>query len=257
MPSARKRAASATSTPPVLAIAAFLDVGRDRIFYADIDGHHCDGVAEAFAGDPRVFMVSVHEAGRWPGTGALAERAGGNARNLPVPAGFNDSEMALVIDEAFLPLAARLRPAATVVCCGADALADDPLTGLALSNCALWRAVGSLAATSPSVVVVGGGGYNPWAVARCWTGVWATLNRFAIPPTVCRPRPRRSCAPSPGISTTARRGPRHGSPPSPTRRAREPCARTSNAPLAPRWRPERDANGGAARITSVSDGHAV
>ena len=26
------------------------------------------------------------------------------------------------------------------------------------------------------MLVVGGGGYNPWAVARCWTGIWARLN---------------------------------------------------------------------------------
>jgi acetoin utilization protein AcuC len=29
--------------------------------------------------------------------------------------------------------------------------------------------------------VVGGGGYNPWAVARCWAGIWATLTGIEIP----------------------------------------------------------------------------
>jgi acetoin utilization protein AcuC len=29
--------------------------------------------------------------------------------------------------------------------------------------------------------VLGGGGYNPWSVGRCWTGVWAVLNGFEIP----------------------------------------------------------------------------
>jgi len=29
---------------------------------------------------------------------------------------------------------------------------------------------------APRLLVLGGGGYNPWAVARCWAGVWATLN---------------------------------------------------------------------------------
>jgi acetoin utilization protein AcuC len=29
--------------------------------------------------------------------------------------------------------------------------------------------------------VLGGGGYNPWSVARCWSGVWATLNGIPIP----------------------------------------------------------------------------
>lgn len=166
---------------PVLAIYAMLDAGVARVFYADIDGHHGDGVEIAFAGDPRVFLVSVHEADRWPNTGRLEDRAGGNARNLPVPAGFNDREMERVVEDAFLPLAARFAPEAVVITCGADALADDPLTKLALSNRALWRAVERLASLTPRTLVLGGGGYNPWATARCWTGVWATLNGFAIP----------------------------------------------------------------------------
>jgi acetoin utilization protein AcuC len=166
---------------PVLAVHALLDAGVARVFYADIDGHHGDGVEAAFAGDRRVFLASVHEAGRWPHTGALTDRAGGNARNLPVPPGFNDSEMDSVIADGFLALAARFAPQAVVITCGADALADDPLTRLALSNGALWRAVERLAALAPRALVLGGGGYNPWATARCWTGVWATLNGFAIP----------------------------------------------------------------------------
>ncbi len=34
---------------------------------------------------------------------------------------------------------------------------------------------------APGLLVLGGGGYNPWSVARCWTGVWAILNDFEIP----------------------------------------------------------------------------
>jgi acetoin utilization protein AcuC len=30
-------------------------------------------------------------------------------------------------------------------------------------------------------VVLGGGGYNPWTVARYWTGIWGRLSRRAIP----------------------------------------------------------------------------
>ncbi len=40
---------------------------------------------------------------------------------------------------------------------------------------------------APRVLVLGGGGYNPWTVARCWAGVWATLNGFAIPPSLPPP----------------------------------------------------------------------
>ena len=37
---------------------------------------------------------------------------------------------------------------------------------------------------APRLIVTGGGGYNPWSTARCWAGVWATLNRFDIPGTL-------------------------------------------------------------------------
>ncbi|WP_119458468.1 acetoin utilization protein AcuC [Rhodospirillaceae bacterium SYSU D60014] len=167
---------------PVLGILAFLDRGLKRIYYVDVDAHHGDGVQDAFADDPRVLTLSIHEAGRWPYSGALDDRAGGMARNLPVPSGLNDSEMGWLVETVVLPLGWDFAPDAVVLQCGADALADDPLSGLALSNHALWDVVDRLIGLAPRLLVLGGGGYNPWAVARCWAGVWATLNR--LDPTV-------------------------------------------------------------------------
>lgn len=166
---------------PVLGILAMLDRGIAPIAYVDIDAHHADGVQDAFADEPRVRVVSVHEQDRWPFTGASADRGGGNARNIPVPPGFNDTEMAFVVEEALVPLACELRPQALVIQCGADALDEDPLSKLALSNRALWHAVARLKRVAPRLLVLGGGGYNPWAVARCWAGVWAVLDDRAVP----------------------------------------------------------------------------
>jgi acetoin utilization protein AcuC len=172
---------------PVLGILAMLDQGLTRIYYVDVDAHHGDGVQDAFADDDRVFTLSIHEAGRWPYTGKSEDRAGGSALNLPVPAGFNDSEMAFLFDEVVLPTAARVRPEAIVLQGGADGLADDPMSGLALSNRALWRVMRSLMGVAPRLLVLGGGGYNPWAVARCWAGIWAVLN--GIEPTAAPTAP--------------------------------------------------------------------
>lgn len=160
---------------PVLAILRLLDRGIGPVAYVDVDAHHGDGVEAAFADDDRVLTVSVHESGRWPFTGQAEERAGPAVRNLPVPRGFNDSEMAFVLGEAVLPLVAAHRPAVVVLQCGADALADDPLSRQELSNRALWSVVRALKAMAPRLLVLGGGGYNPWSVGRCWAGVWATL----------------------------------------------------------------------------------
>jgi acetoin utilization protein AcuC len=160
---------------PVFAILTLLDGGLERIYYVDLDAHFGDGVQDAFADDERVFTLSIHEAGRWPYSGALDDRSGGAARNLPVPRGFNDSELEHLMTRAVLPIGRRMAPQAVVVTCGADGLAADPLSGMALSNRALWRAVEQLTALSPRSVVLGGGGYNPWTVARCWTGLWGRL----------------------------------------------------------------------------------
>ena len=168
---------------PVLGMLTWLEGGLERIVYLDIDAHHGDGVQDAFADDPRVLTISVHEAGRWPHTGAADDRAGGAARNFPVPPGFNDSEMRVLMQEAILPLIQAARPQAIFLQCGADALEEDPLARLSLSNNAHWEVVAAIRDLAPRLIVTGGGGYNPYTVGRCWAGVWATLNHLAIPPS--------------------------------------------------------------------------
>ncbi|MDX5356341.1 MAG: acetoin utilization protein AcuC, partial [Rhodobacterales bacterium] len=44
-----------------------------------------------------------------------------------------------------------------------------------------WSVVAALRKISPRYLVLGGGGYNPWSVGRCWAGVWATLVGAEIP----------------------------------------------------------------------------
>jgi acetoin utilization protein AcuC len=166
---------------PVLGLMEWLALGLTNILYLDIDAHHGDGVQDAFHDDPRVFTLSVHEEGRWPFTGREDDRAGGHARNIPVPTGFNDSEMAWVLHEAILPIIRHLRPQAIMVQCGADALEEDPLARLSLSNNSHRAVVGAVMGLAPRLIVLGGGGYNPWTVARCWAGVWGTLNGLPMP----------------------------------------------------------------------------
>jgi acetoin utilization protein AcuC len=166
---------------PVLGILAWLDQGLSRIAYLDIDAHHGDGVQDAFAADPRVLTISIHEINRWPRTGAADDRGGGNARNFPVPPGFNDTEMRALLDDAILPLLTDHKPDAIFLQCGADALEEDPLSRLALSNNAHREVVRAIRHLAPRLIVTGGGGYNPWSVARCWAGVWATLNDHPVP----------------------------------------------------------------------------
>ena len=102
-----------------------------------------------------------------------------------------------------MPLGRWFAADAVVVQCGADALADDPMSRLCLSNRALWSAVAELSTLAPRVLVLGGGGYNPWSVGRCWAGVWATLN--GIDPDVpVTAKPKKILRGSPGPGGRAR-----------------------------------------------------
>ena len=166
---------------PVFAVLTFLAQGIDRVLYVDLDAHHGDGVQEAFKEDTRVLTVSIHEEKRWPFSGLVDDRAGGGARNLPVPREFNDSELDFLIESAVLPLAADFEPQALVVTCGADGLDGDPLSRMALSNVGLWTAVEKLVYRCHRSVVLGGGGYNPWTVVRCWGGLWGRLSGREVP----------------------------------------------------------------------------
>jgi acetoin utilization protein AcuC len=155
--------------------------GLSRIAYIDIDAHHCDGVAHGFAKDPSVLMMSVHEEARWPFTGSMEDRGAGNMVNLPVPRGFNDTEMAVVRDHLIVPCVTAHRPDAIVLQCGADALIEDPLSRLALSNNAHRAVLAALRPLAPRLLVLGGGGYNPWSVGRLWSLIWADMAGHSVP----------------------------------------------------------------------------
>ncbi|MEM1273483.1 MAG: acetoin utilization protein AcuC [Pseudomonadota bacterium] len=162
---------------PVLAMLSLRAAGVMRMAYLDIDAHHGDGVEHAFAGDRDVLLISVHEERRWPFTGLLQDDAGGNALNLPVPKELNDSEMAEIRDGLLIPAIAAHEPEAIILQCGADAVTEDPLSRLALSNNAHWNVLRAILALGcDRLLVLGGGGYNPWSVGRLWAGLWGILN---------------------------------------------------------------------------------
>jgi len=172
---------------PVFALLTLLDAGLERVVYVDLDAHHGDGVEAAFESDPRVHLASVHETGRWPHSGT--DNGNGRMCNVPVAQGCDDQTFEAAIDERVLPFVVRARPEALVITCGADALAGDPLSSMKLTNTSLWRTVDRISALADAVVVLGGGGYNPWTLARCWAGLWARLAGFeipaAMPPAAC------------------------------------------------------------------------
>jgi len=165
---------------PVFAIMTLLGKGSERVMYLDLDAHHGDGVEEAFYEEPRVTTVSIHEQNRWPFSGTRSHPHAG-AFNFSVPLQFNDSEFDYLMRNAVLPLTDAIDADALVVCCGADCLAGDPLSHMQLSNTTLWDAVIELVDLNKTMIVLGGGGYNPWTVTRYWAGLWGRIAGREIP----------------------------------------------------------------------------
>ncbi|SDY89700.1 acetoin utilization protein AcuC [Jannaschia faecimaris] len=165
----------------VLGILSLRRNGVRRIAYIDIDAHHMDGVEHAFSDDPDTLLISTHEERRWPFTGALMDAGIGQTFNLPLPRATNDTEFAHVRDRLIRPAVEAFGPDAIVLQCGADAVEEDPLSRLTLSNNAHFDTLAALTPLAPRFLLLGGGGYNPWSVGRLWSGAWAVLSDQDIP----------------------------------------------------------------------------
>jgi len=173
----------------VLAILRLREHGL-RVAYIDIDAHHGDGVQHAFYADPNVMSISTHERGErlFPGTGFVREKGEGSgvgfSVNLPLEA-YTDSAVYLPAFEAVVPpLLERFKPDVVVAQLGVDAHRTDPLTHLALDVQGFARAVERIAALSPRLVALGGGGYDLRNVPRMWTVAWAILNGVELDATL-------------------------------------------------------------------------
>lgn len=155
--------------------------GIQRIVYVDIDAHHGDGVFYAFASDPQVFIVDVHEDGRWlyPGTGARGETglgpAAGTKLNIPLPPAAGDTAFFAHWEEveSFLDAA---RPQFILLQCGADSLGGDPITHLNYSAAVHRHVARRLACLADRwcagrLVALGGGGYDLSNLGRAWCAV--------------------------------------------------------------------------------------
>ena len=163
------------------AINRLRELGIQRVAYIDLDAHHCDGVTAAFPEDENLFIVSTHEDKRWPFTGGADENIVDRFLNIPLPSKCNDTEYMFIFEKLVFPLLERFQPEALIIQGGADALEDDPMSRLSLSNRVLWKILDTLLGYSQRVILTGGGGYNPWTVSRLWTGFWALMSGRPIP----------------------------------------------------------------------------
>lgn len=153
-----------------------------KVVYIDCDAHHGNGVQEAFYSDPRVLFISLHETGKtlYPWSGWETEIGIGEGKgftvNIPLEPGSDDEVYTYAFEALVPPLVQAFAPDVIVAELGADTLVSDPLTHLKLTNNGYQHVVRSIKTLCPKVLGLGGGGYDLYRTARCWTLAWGILN---------------------------------------------------------------------------------
>jgi acetoin utilization deacetylase AcuC-like enzyme len=158
----------------VLAILELLRNFR-KILYIDIDVHHGDGVEEAFYLSKRVFTLSFHHFGRFffPESGNISNRGiaeGKNySMNIPFDEGLTDHSFEYISIPLISKVIENFNPSVIVLQSGADSLSRDKLGVFNLSILGHSSCINFLKKTGIPLLVLGGGGYIPENVVRCWT----------------------------------------------------------------------------------------
>jgi len=158
-----------------------------RVFYVDIDAHHCDMVQDAFYEDDRVLTLSFHESGKslFPWASGFETELGrgkgeGFCVNVPLPAETDDESFLWAFTSVFPPLCQAFEPDMLVAVLGADTLYSDLNSHLRVTNSGYCQAVKLISQQRHKLLAVGGGGYNLDSLSRAWTLAWAIISGFSI-----------------------------------------------------------------------------
>jgi histone deacetylase HOS2 len=179
----------------VLAIQQLLLV-HPRVLYIDIDVHHGDGVEEAFFSTDRVMTLSFHNYAEtfFPGTGSTDDvgpkdrnnPGAHHSLNVPYAQGIVDQQWIRVFEAVMGPTIDTFDPSAIVLQCGADSLGGDRLGHFNVNVKAHGHCVQYVKSRchNRKLLILGGGGYTPRNVARCWTHETALCADVQLRPTI-------------------------------------------------------------------------
>jgi histone deacetylase HOS2 len=179
----------------VLAIQQLLLV-HTRVLYIDIDVHHGDGVEEAFFSTDRVMTLSFHNFAEnfFPGTGKMTDIGPKDSQNpgahhslnVPLKPGITDEQWATTFEKITGHVIDVYDPSAIVLQCGADSLGGDRLGQFNVNIKAHGFCVEYVKSKSHNrkLLVIGGGGYTPRNVARCWTHETAICVNVQLNPKI-------------------------------------------------------------------------
>ena len=187
-----------------VAVAAELAIrerGVEKVMVIDWDVHHGNGTAEMFRHRADVLVTGIHQAGLFPGTGALADTGSGDGRgytvNLPVPSGSGAEVWLSLVEHLIVPIGLEYRPDLVLISAGFDAHAADPLAdcrldaaAFALMACHVRDMAGTLDAPLGAVLE---GGYAPAALGESVAATLAALDgageaESAAPDQIVTPR---------------------------------------------------------------------
>ncbi|KAJ6228756.1 histone deacetylase rpd3 [Anaeramoeba flamelloides] len=147
---------------------------NNRVLYIDIDIHHGDGVEEAFKTTDRVMTCSFHKYGNefFPGTGNLTDIGELDGRkysvNFPLDDGMNDELYFEYFKKTIDAVDKYYQPNSIVLQCGADTLSRDWLGCFDLTTKGHGKCVQHIRDKNLPLLILGGGGYTPKNVAKCW-----------------------------------------------------------------------------------------
>ena len=140
----------------VAACALLAERAVRRVLVIDLDVHQGDGTAALFAGDPRVFTLSLHAAKNFPARKAASDL------DVELPDGLEDDAYLARLAEVTPGVLESVRPDLVFYNAGVDPHRDDRLGRLALTDEGLARRdafvlEACLSRGAPVAGVIGGG----------------------------------------------------------------------------------------------------
>jgi acetoin utilization deacetylase AcuC-like enzyme len=103
----------------------------ERAMVVDCDVHHGNGTAALFAGDRKVFTLSIHQLNNYP-----AEKPSSDV-DIHLPDQVGDEEYLEELRKHYVPAVAAFQPQLVIYVAGADPYYQDQLGGLALTMAGL------------------------------------------------------------------------------------------------------------------------
>jgi acetoin utilization deacetylase AcuC-like enzyme len=111
-----------------------------KILIIDWDAHHGNGIQAAFAADPEIFYISIHEhpTFSFPGSGFGQETGTGLGKgttlNIPLLPGGDDDAVIAALKNRVQQAVDAFQPQALIVAAGFDGHERDDMSGLAYST---------------------------------------------------------------------------------------------------------------------------